>query len=187
MLNRRSIEIKRAKNLSDQKQNDLQNPRTFLKIWKTITLLDMYICIYTCWCIRMIYIYIYVYIYIYIIYTYMHVYLPYFHIYIYIYIHQRVIFLMQFSYIKHWKNYNFKFSVTPRFTLKSSILSYVYMYMYICIHINICVYKIYVYIIPCVTIYLLHAIHDQVFDFPYGSFSSLSFVVNNNLIECKAT
>ena len=119
----------------------------------------------------MIYIYIYIYIY----------------LYIYIYINQRVIFLLQFSYIKHGKNYNFKFSVTPRFTLKSSMLSFVYMYMYISIHINICVYKTNVYIIPCVTIYLLHAIHDQVFDFPHRSFSSLSFVVNNNLIECKAT
>ena len=45
----------------------------------------------------------------------------YIYIYIYIYI-SGVIFLLQLSYIKHKKNYNFKFSVTPRFTSKSSVL-----------------------------------------------------------------
>ena len=59
--------------------------------------------------------------------TYTHTYI-YTHTHIYIspinllYIHQRVIFLLQFPHIKHQKNYNFKFSVTPRFTLKSSML-----------------------------------------------------------------
>ena len=32
-----------------------------------------------------------------------------------------------------------------------------------------------------------HALHDQVFNLPYRSFSSLSFAVNNVLIEHKAT
>ena len=32
MLNRWSPKIKRAKNLSEKKQDDLQNPRTFPKI-----------------------------------------------------------------------------------------------------------------------------------------------------------
>ena len=38
-----------------EKADDLQNPLTFPKIWKKITLLDMYICIYICICVCMIY------------------------------------------------------------------------------------------------------------------------------------
>ena len=139
MLNQRFTKIKRAENVSEQKQDDLQNPRTSTKIWKKITLLDMYICIYICICICMIRICIHIYLY---------------YIYIYAYI----------------------FTLFP----------YMYLYMYIYIHINICVYKIYVYVIICVTIYFTHAIHDQVFNFPYRSLSSLWFVVNKILIEYKA-
>ena len=58
MLNRSSAIIKRAKKLSEQKQDNLQNPRTSPKIWKGITLLDMYICIYICICMWDIYIYV---------------------------------------------------------------------------------------------------------------------------------
>ena len=47
----------------------------------------------------------------------------YIYMYMYIYINR---YLLQFSYIKHRKNYNFKFSVTPRFTLKSSMLWFAY-------------------------------------------------------------
>ena len=39
---------------------------------------------------------------------------------------KRVNSVLQFPYIKHQKNYNFKFSVTPRFTLKSSMLWFSY-------------------------------------------------------------
>ena len=57
------------------------------------------------------------------IHTYIYIYI---YIYIRIYIHQRVIFVLQFSYIKHRKNYNFKFWVTPRFSLKYSMLWFAY-------------------------------------------------------------
>ena len=77
MLNRRSTKIKHAKELSEQKQDDLQNPRTSSKIWKKITLLDMHICIYICIFICMIYIYIYIY-----SYTYMYMYIYTLYVYI---------------------------------------------------------------------------------------------------------
>ena len=81
MLNRRSTKRKRAKNLSEKKQDDLENPRTSSKIWKKIMLLDMYICIYICICssiiciLYIIYIYIYTYIYI-CIYMFIYTYIP---------------------------------------------------------------------------------------------------------------
>ena len=58
---------------------------------------------------------------------------------------------------------------------------YVYVYIHIYIYINICEHKVYVYLIICVTIHFSHAIHDQVFNFPYRS------TVNNILIEHKST
>ena len=86
MLNRRSTKIKRAKNLSEQNQGDLQNAHTSPRIWRKITLLDMYICIYICICMMYICIHIYLY-YIY-IYAYIFTLFPYInmHMYIYIYI-----------------------------------------------------------------------------------------------------
>ena len=110
---------------------------------KTITLLNMYICIHVHICICIIYIYIYIY-----------------YIYIYAYI----------------------------FTL----FSYICMYIYI----NICIYEIYdsscmlqhsniyCFVSQCM---FSHALHDQAFYSPYRSISSLWFVLNNILIEHKAT
>ena len=105
MLNNRSAKIKAAKNLSEQKQGNLQNPRTSHKIWKKITLLDMYICLHICICMWMICMYTYIPI-------------SYIHIFIYIF-------------------------------------TFFHIYAYIYIYIYKCVYKIYVYMIICVTIYLL--------------------------------
>ena len=93
---------------------------------------------------------------------------------------------------------------------------YVYMYTYITIlNIHLCIYiyliSIYIYIYTCICIYTYiyiniyvyikymfiwlfvsqyifsYAIHDQVINFHYRSFSSIWFVVNNILIECNAT
>ena len=93
---------------------------------------------------------------------------------------------------------------------------YVYMYTYITIlNIHLCIYiyliSIYIYIYTCICIYTYiyiniyvyikymfiwlfvsqyifsYAIHDQVLNFHYRSFSSIWFVVNNILIECNAT
>ena len=59
MLNRRSTKIKRAKNLSEQKQDDLQNLRTSPKVKQ----LDIYLCIHICICICKTYIRIHIYLY----------------------------------------------------------------------------------------------------------------------------
>ena len=97
MLNNRSAKIKAAKNLSEQKQGNLQNPRTFHKIWKKITLLDMYICLHICISMCMIcmytYItisYIHIFIYMFIFFSYICMYIHTLHIYTYIYIYKCV-------------------------------------------------------------------------------------------------
>ena len=68
------------------------------------------------------------------------------------------------------------------------IYIYMYMYIYIYIYINIYVYIKYMFIWLFVSQYIFsYAIHDQVLNFHYRSFSSIWFVVNNILIECNAT
>ena len=88
MLNRRPTKNKRVKRLSEQKQDDLQNPLLLPRFEKR---LRYQLCIYTFICAYVYVRYIYIYIYTYNIHTYMHIYLPYFHIctyiYIYVYIH----------------------------------------------------------------------------------------------------
>ena len=65
---------------------------------------------------------------------------------------------------------------------------YVYIHIYIYIYINIYVYIKYMFIWLFVSQYIFsYAIHDQVLNFHYRSFSSIWFVVNNILIECNAT
>ena len=44
--------------------------------------------------------------------------------------------------------------------------------------------NIYYFVLQCM---FSHDLHKQVFNSPYRPFSSLLFVVNNILIECKAT
>ena len=76
-------------------------------------------------------------------------------------------------------------------------------YLHICACIYTYILNIYVYVCIYIHFYLVcwsivafyfvsqcmssHALHDQVFNLPYRSFSSLLFVVNNILIEHKAT
>ena len=68
------------------------------------------------------------------------------------------------------------------------IYMYMYIYIYIYIYINIYVYIKYMFIWLFVSQYIFsYAIHDQVLNFHYRSFSSIWFVVNNILIECNAT
>ena len=68
------------------------------------------------------------------------------------------------------------------------IYIYMYMYIYIYIYINIYVYIKYMFIWLFVSQYIFsYAIHDQVLNFHYRSFSSIWFVVNNILIQCNAT
>ena len=73
MLNKKYTKIKPAKNLSEQKPDGLQSPRTSPKIWKNIALLDTrYVYMHTYMYMFMYDIYIYnVYIY---IYTFFHTY-----------------------------------------------------------------------------------------------------------------
>ena len=134
MLNGRPTKIKCAKNLSEQRQDDLKNPYTSPKIWKKITLLA----------IRFVYMHLYMY--------------SICMIYIYIYIHLYIITRLYYIYI------------------------YAYVFTLWYVHIK------YMFIWQFVSKYIFsHAIHDQVFNFPYRSFSSLWFVVNKILIEHKAT
>ena len=76
------MKIKRAKNLSEQKQDDLQNLHTSPKIKQ----LDMYLCIHICKTYIRIHIYLY--------YTYIYAYIfslfPYIYMYMYIYIYKNI-------------------------------------------------------------------------------------------------
>ena len=123
MLNRRSTKIKRTKNLTEQKQDDLQNPRTSSKIWKKITLLDMHICIYICIFICMIYIYnIYIYIYIYIYsYTYMYMYIYIICVYK-IYVYMIICVTIYFSHAIHDQFLTSLIDLFPLFDLKQITL-----------------------------------------------------------------
>ena len=76
----------------------------------------------------------------------------------------------------------------PYFHIYIYIYIHVYVYIHIYIYINIYVYIKYMFIWLFVSQYIFsYAIHDQVLNFHYRSFSSIWFVVNNILIECNAT
>ena len=65
---------------------------------------------------------------------------------------------------------------------------YIHTYIYIYMHtFSSCLLQhsnIYYFVLQCM---FSHDLHNQVFNSPYRPFSSLLFVVNNILIECKAT
>ena len=62
--------------------------------------------------------------------------------------------------------------------------TYVYIYIYTFSQCLLQYCNIYYFVSQCM---FSHALHDQVFNLPDRFFSSLSFVVNNILIEHKAT
>ena len=68
------------------------------------------------------------------------------------------------------------------------IYIHIYIYIYIYMHtFSSCLLQhsnIYYFVLQCM---FSHDLHNQVFNSPYRPFSSLLFVVNNILIECKAT
>ena len=64
--------------------------------------------------------------------------------------------------------------------------TYIHTYIHIYTHFHLVCCSIVTFIILSQCIFS-HALHDQVFNLPHRFFSSLSFVVNNILIEHKAT
>ena len=127
-----------------------------------------------------IYVYICMCIYIYVIDTYMYIYT---HIYNSQIVHHNPCFNLFILHNNLFDNQGSEINkndIFLRFDMSfTKTYIYIYTFSYCLQHCNI-----YYFVSQCM---FSHALHDQVFNLPYRSFSSLSFAVNNVLIEHKAT